>query len=88
MKKKTGHCRQKGCPNTFNGMIGRDGWGEKLYGDCLPCHMAAQLWEDGLSPEQAAVNHQWKEMAEALLVKTGWTWADLVASYARHPVIF
>ncbi len=82
------HCRQWGCPNTFNALVGADGsWGKRQRGDCTPCWMAAQILSAGATLEQMARVPEMKAMIEKQLADTGWTWADLEASYARRPVV-
>ena len=89
-KPSSGHCRQKGCPNTFNEVVGGDGWGMtkgKLYGDCIPCHVAAQILSIGGTLEQMASHPRMREQIELVLTKGGWTWKDLESSYVRSPVV-
>ncbi len=86
---KRGHCRQKECPNQFDEMIGGEqAFGKRLVGDCIPCLIAAQLVDVGKGLDLIEGNPQMLEMTAAHLENTGWTWADLVASYGRKPVIF
>lgn len=86
---RPGRCRQKGCSNTFNEVIGGDGWGmtgnKKLYGDCLPCHFAAQFHDSERTPEGIEAVQELSDGIKDALERGGWSWADLLNSYNREP---
>lgn len=89
-KQRRYHCRQQGCPNTYTDVLG----GEQAFGkhfagaDCIPCYIAAQLHDNGQTPEMIERIPALRARCEQLLRNTGWTLAHVQASYTRHPVIF
>ncbi|KKL73674.1 hypothetical protein LCGC14_2072560, partial [marine sediment metagenome] len=82
-----GKCRQAGCPNTFDEVVGGDGWGPKVYGDCMPCLIAAQMLSAGATLEIIQDTPQMLALTLSNLENCGWTWQHLIDSYGRAPVI-
>lgn len=82
-------CRQKGCPNTYTHVVGGIGaFGARMSGaDCLPCFYAAQLLENGQTPEQIEAVPQIMELFLPHLTEAGWTWEHVKASFERRPEI-
>jgi hypothetical protein len=82
-------CRQKGCLNAYTDVIGGDSAFGKNYGgaDCIPCNIAAQLIENGQTPELIEQHAQLMEMFLPFLKNTGWCWDDVKASFLRGPVV-
>ena len=93
MSPRSGRCRQNGCSNTFNEIIGGQGWGMKegkrLTGDCLPCHFAAQFHNVGRTVADIELVPELSGGIKDALERGGWTWSQLVESYDRtpHPVM-
>ncbi len=82
-------CRQNGCPNTYTDVVGGDNaFGKhKGHADCLPCFFAAQLIENGQTPEQIETMPHLVASFRDKLAPMGWTWDDVKASYARKPAL-
>lgn len=84
MAEKRFRCAQKTCPNTYNEVIGGDGWGGTKSGaDCLPCYFAGMIRQTGSTPERIEGNLEFMAMMETNLRKGGWTWQQVKESFAR-----
>jgi len=62
-------------------------FGKHPTGDCIPCFLAAEMIENGQTPEQVEAVPQLMELMLSFLGKTGWVWGDLKASFDRKPVV-
>jgi hypothetical protein len=80
-------CRQAGCPNTYTNVIGGDNaFGKNHSGaDCVPCNIAAQMLDNGQTPEQIEACPQMMELMLQVLKGSGWTWQDVKDSLPRRP---
>ena len=89
MKTKTQkyqRCHIKECTNTFDHAVG----GDRVLTSgpyCLPCFYAAQLVQNGLTPEQIEERADYMEMMIPHLASAGWLWSDVKTSYQRKPVL-
>lgn len=79
-------CRHKECPNTYDDVVGGDmAFGRNKRGaECLPCFYADQLLEQDLTPERVAAVPVIVDSFNEHLSRTGWTWRDVEAAYARR----
>ncbi len=83
-------CRQDGCPNYFSEVIGGDNaFGKNAIksSDCIPCNFAAQMVDNGQTPEMVEAIPELLEGFIDLLEKTGWTWEHVKESFTRRPKI-
>jgi hypothetical protein len=62
-------------------------FGKHPKGDCIPCGFAAEMIENGQTPEQIEQHAQLMGMFLPFLKNTGWTWDDVKASFLRGPVV-
>jgi len=78
------NCRQQGCPNRYDDVIGVWPLGKKLSGaDCLPCYYAGLMKYIGQSPEDIEQAPELMSTFITHLATMGWTWGQVKGSYAR-----
>jgi hypothetical protein len=78
-------CRNAGCNNHYDDVIGGDNaFGKHKAGaECIPCLYAAQMVDHGQTIEQVEAVPQLMEMFTQLLGNTGWTWEHVKEAHAR-----
>lgn len=75
-------CRNTGCSNYYDDVIGEFGKG-KAGAVCIPCLYAEQMVDQGQTVEQVEVVPHLMAMFTELLGNTGWTWEHVRAAHAR-----
>jgi hypothetical protein len=77
-------CRNSYCPNLYDDVVGKQGWGGATHGaECIPCLYARQMIAQGQTPDQVEkVPHLMKAFSD-LLAKTGWTWEQVREAHVR-----
>ena len=78
-------CRNAGCPNHYDDVIGGDNAFGKHKSDakCIPCLYADQMVRQGQSIEQVEAVPKLMEMFLQLLGNTGWTWEHVKEAHKR-----